>query len=298
MAFTAKDSTGHFNVYTMSSTGGTATSVLPTSYAGTGDALANAWSPDGLSLACTWTPTNSSTSGVLVISLNGGGSFFQTPATFSDSYPCYSPDNKKMAFYRSSAGGASPGIYESDFDGLNPQLIIPDPSSSGPSGPVESLVWSHFPPTVKFLGAGGTVAGPTFSGFLMSQKGSQFASLLSMLATTSSTATITPTGTQSVGGPLVYTLSADAVTNVSFTNSYIGGHTSINLTTTPTVVVSIDGATGFVDFVAPGVFKKGPAGTYVGKFSAIYDQNGKNVAPAGATSITVDQMTGKLSSFH
>src|ERR1019366_8243772 len=108
-----------------------------------------------------------------------------------------------------------------------------DPSSSGPSGPVQAMVWSFFQPNQTFVGTGGSLSALSVSGFLMSQRGDQFGSLLTMMATTPSTAKIVPTGTSTPGSPLFYTLSADAITTISYTNVYSGAHTSINLTTTP-----------------------------------------------------------------
>lgn len=304
IAFTAKDPSTQMNtVYTMPSAGGTATNVLPSSYSGQGNAIASAWSPDGNSLAVFWTPTSSSTTGTLIISLNGGGYSYVTPSTFSDSYPCFSPDNNKIAFYRTNSGGATPGIYESDFNGLNPQLVVPDPSSNGPTGIVASLVWSPYQGNETFVGTGGTLQATSPSGFLMAQNGSQFGSLLTMTATTPSKAAITPTGSSGQGGPLAYALSADAITNISYTNVYYGSHTSIPLTLTSAAIVTIDSSTGLVDFVAPGKFENRPAAmgthsTYSGQFSAIYDRNGQNLAPSGAKSIELDTTTGKLVSFR
>ena len=289
----------------MSATGGTATDIVPSSYS-QGSAIATAWSPDGNSIACTYVPRVGTTDGILVISMNGGGYSWLTPATYSDSCPCFSPDNSKIAFYRTKAGGATPGIYECDFSGTNPQLVVPDPSTAGLTGGIISLAWSPFLENQKFVGTGGTLSSSA-SGFLLSQNGSQFASLLTFVATTPSKATLTAATTSGGSGPLIYTLGADAVTNVSFTNVYNGAHTSFTLASTPSVIVSIDGTTGFVDFVAPGIIsKKNPApslsghigSAFTGQFSAIYNSTGKNLAPTGATIIEVDPKSGKLISFR
>jgi hypothetical protein len=168
------------------------------------------------------------------------------------------------------------------------------------------MAWSPFPISHKFVGTGGSLNSSNVSGFLMGQNGNQFGSLLTMTATTPSTATIAPTGTVASGGPLVYTLGADSITNISYTNVYKGAYTSLTLTSTSNAIVSIDGTTGFVDFVAPGMAVKGPtaavqkagAASYMGRFAAIYDQTGTNIAPSGATSIQVDSTTGRLISFR
>jgi len=300
IAFTALVG-GYDIVYTMAATGGTATNVLPSAFSAQGNAVVDSWSPDGNTLACTWTPNSSTTSDLFLISLNDNTAAILTPTGLSDSMPSVSPDNRKLAFYRTSAGGATPGIYESDFDGGNPQLVITDPPSNGITGPVVSINWSFFQPAVSYIGAGGLLTTSNVSGFLMSEKGDQFASLLTMTATTPSTAKIVQTGTTTPGSPQLYMLSADAITNISFTNVYIGGHTSFPLTSTTTATVSVDSTTGYVDFVAPGKFQKQSAGSrseITGQFTAIYDKTGKNLAPSGATTIQVDSTTGKLISFR
>ncbi len=88
---------------------------------------------------------------------------------------------------------------------------------------------------------------------------------------------------------------------------YNGAHSSIPLTSTPTAIVTIDAATGFVDYVVPAiagkakpmVSKAGGSGlTYTGQFLAIYDGAGKNLAPSGATTVSFDRTSGKLISFR
>ncbi len=141
----------------------------------------------------------------------------------------------------------------------------------------------------------------------MTQNGSVFTSLLTFTATTPSTATLVQSGTNSNGAPIAYTLGADSINNISFTNVYLGAHTSIPLTTTPSAVVTVDAVTGFIDYVVPAIAGKahpmaakstGNSLTYTGSFSAIYDRTGKNLAPKGATSIELDRTTGKLVSFR
>jgi hypothetical protein len=67
----------------------------------------------------------------------------------------------------------------------------------------------------------------------------------------------------------------------------------------------VDAITGQVDMVAPAATAK-PASkvnsdgtvTYRASFKAIYDAKGNNLAPSGATSLTVNPKTGKLVTFH
>ncbi len=297
--------TDTYNAFTMTSAGASQTNVTNEGLT-VANVEVNSWSPDGTTLACAYWAVDSPTAQTLLLSLNGGIDNFLTPTALNDSSPCISPDNQKIAFYRSNAGGAIPGIYVSDFAGLNAQLVLPDPSS-GPTGAITSMVWSDFLEGQVFVGAHGTLLGTPVSGFLVSQNGNQFASLLTFTATTPSTATLTQSATNSNGAPMAFTLGADSITNISYANVYNGSHVSIPLAATPTTVITIDATTGFVDYVIPGIAGKAhPMAaqstssdlTYTGQFSAIYDGTGKNLAPSGATTVQIDRTTGKLLSFR
>ncbi len=306
IAFTATNpSTNTLNVYTMTSTGASVTNVTPVADQ-TGIMGATGWSPDGTALICTYTPVGATTSSLFILSLDGGMNASLTPSTFNDSWGCFSPDGTKIAFYRDTTGGAIPGIYESDFAGGNLQLQFADPTT-GSTGAVVGMVWSPFQESQSFVGAHGTLLGTSVSGFLISQNGSQFASLLTFTATTPSSATVTESASNSNGAPMIFTLGADSITNISYTNVYNGTHLSLPLTATPSTIVTIDGTTGFVDYVVPAVAGKakpmatrstGTSLTFRGQFSAIYDGSGKNLAPGGATTVEFDRTTGKLTSFQ
>ena len=304
IAFSAKTaSTSNSDVYTMPITGGATTNVTPTALM-PANTIVTSWSPDGSTLACYSVPKNANNSQIVTIPLNGGLSNTLTPPGFDEICPSYSPDFSKVAFYRSSFGGATPGIYIADSVGVNPQLVVPDPSDSGETGGVQTIFWSPFLQSQRFVGSGGTLSSTNVAGILLSQSNSGFASLIGFSATTPSKATIVTSASNSAGGPLLYTLSADAVTNVSFTNSFNGSHTSIPLTTTPSVVIAINSSTGLVDLVAPALrsavqsHAAGTRITYSGDFPAVYDGSGKNIAPNGAQVLEMDQATGKLVSVR
>ncbi len=305
IAFTVRVA-GLDTVWTMTSTGGSPTNVTPTQFA-EGNLIVNSWSPDGNSLACTYSASGSSISSVVVMSPTGNLSSILSPLSYNDAYPSFSPDSSRIAFYRSNANGATPGIYTEDVFGDTPQLLCPDPPGSGATGPVTGLVWSPFQESKNFVGAGGTITGSPVAGFLVAQNGSQFGSLLAFTATTPSTATVTQSASNASGAPIVFTLGADSITNISYANVYNGAHSSIPLTGTTSTVVSVDGVTGLIDFVAPAVAGKarpavvrssGTALTYTGDFSGIFDSTGKNLAPGGASSFQFDRVTGKLVSFR
>ncbi len=266
----------------------------------------NSWSPDGTTLACAAVPKAGGNSNIYLVSPSEAVISQVTPNSFNDRFPTYSPDGSELAFYR-NGNGATPGVYVSDALGTNPQLLLTDPSSTGANGGLASLYWSPFQASETFVGSHGTITASPVAGFLVSQNASQFASVLTFTATTPSTATLTESAVNASGAPMVFTLGADSITNISYTNVYSGAHSTIPLTSTPTALVTVDATTGFVDYVVPAIAMKGKsmavqrsgAGlSYTGQFAAIYDKTGKNLAPNGATVVQFDKSTGKLISFR
>jgi hypothetical protein len=296
---------GYDNIYTTPITGGTASNVTPYSLVSTGNWKQPNCNVDGLSIAATYTPSGSSKSEVLVFATNTSSYITITPTGYSDSCPSFSPDGTEIAFYRSSTGGATPGIYIADYSGENQRLYFADP---GTSEPITSLCWSPFPSSQFILGAGSNLYNDDVSGFLLSQNGSAFGGICGFATTTAAKATVSSPSSTS-GQPLVFTLGGDNITLIEYTNSMFdrGGETLIRPSgTTPSAVVTVDAYTGAIDTVATAasVVRQAPtisAGgnlTYTAKFKSIYDGKGKNLAPAGATQLVVNRATGKLVSFQ
>jgi hypothetical protein len=309
IAYVASNGSGYNNIFTTLFGGGNSNNVTPYNMQHSGNWSNPTWNVDGFSMAATYVPTSSSTSQVVRFATNTSASASITPSGYSDTFPSFSPDGKLLAFYRSNAGGATPGIYVSNLQGTSPTLIVPDPPSSGGlTGPVTGLDWSPFFAERQFLGATGGQWDPVNpTGFLLTQNSSAFASLVDFVTTTPSTATVTsPTGSGGSQAPLLFTISGDAITRIGWTNAYFG----IGIKTTPSggatsAVVSIDGSTGAVDLVAPAFAlskqtEKVAGGfvSFAGKFSAIYDGAGKNLAPSGASHLVVNPKTGKMVAFR
>lgn len=290
------------DLWVTSSTGGTPTDVTPTALKSEGFFEDPSWSADGVTIAATFHPSGSSTSEIVKFSATNPATYqVTTPSGYSDVAVSYSPDGSKMAFYRSNVGGATPGIYISDAAGLNAALVLQDPSG-GLVG-IGTLDWSPFLPKETVVSAtASTFYHQAASGFLLSQVGSQFGSLVAFTATTPSSATVTSPTTSGAAAPLVFNITADSITQIGYINNYFNPGTTMSLTSTPSVVVTVDGSTGQVDLVAPAAKPatsrtSGLNVTYSGTFKALYDKSGKNLAPSGASEITVDPKSGKLVSF-
>lgn len=293
------------DIYTTSINGGSTTNVTPYSLNTTGNWSQPNCSVDGLSIAATYTPTSSSKSQVIVFQTNTSAYITITPSTYSDSCPSFSPDGTEIAFYRSSTGGAVPGIYVSDYSGENQRLVFEDPAASEP---ITQLCWSPFPAGQTLLGVGSNLDDENVTGFLLSQNGQVFGGICGFATTTAADATVSsPSGTS--GQPLVFTLGGDNITMIEYTNSIFDlyGETLVALSgTTKSALVTVDVYTGGIDTVATAASvvrqtaTRVPGGnlTYTAKFKAIYDSKGSNLAPAGATQVVVNPATGKLISFQ
>ena len=293
------------DIYVTSPTGGVTTDVTPPALMGAGYLYPLSWSADAQTILAEYQPNGSSTSELIKFAYVSHN-FFEiiTPTGDSDANACYSPDGSKIILYRSSTGGATAGLYVADSTGGKQTLMLPDPS---PNGSVGALAWSPFLPKETVVAASGsTFYRQSASGFLLSQNGNQFGSMVAFTANTPADAAIqAPASTSAYGAPLLFTLTADSITSIGYANSYFSPGTILTLSSTPSVVVTVDGQTGQVDLVAPAATPKTlPAKnadgtvTYKAAFKAIYDGKGKNLAPSGARQLVVSPKTGKLVSFQ
>jgi len=303
LAYTNLISGGYSHIFTTPTTGGTPTDVTPSELVSE-NLYSPSWNPTGNQIAAECAISNGSTEIVVMSSASANSYYYATtPSTYNDFTPAFSPDGSKIAFYRNTTGGAVPGIYTQDVDGLNQQLLYQWPAGAAPIG---TLCWSPFPSAVTYVPNSSFSVGAV-SGFILTQNGSQFDSLLGFVAKTPSAATVTgssTTGNQS----LVFTLSADAITNIVYTNAYFSYATTVTPpASTPSALVTVDATTGAVDLVAtaakpvakfaPSTRSIGSNLTYDGSFTAIYGPKGARLDTNGANQIVVDGKTGKLISF-
>ena len=300
----AASTTGTYDLFTTASTGGAATDVTPVDLAGKGVFFSPTWSSDGVTAAATFEPNTSNVSELVVFNVNNTNEYtIITPSGDSDNLAAFSPDGSKLAFYRSNANGQTAGIYITDPLGLSTSLFCQDNSSEVNDG-TGGLNWSPFLPKETVVAAtGSTFFHKAASGFIMSEELNQFGSFVAFTATTPADAAIqAPSGTGF--GQLIFTVTADAITSIGYINNYFSTGTTITLTSTPTVIVTVDGNTGQVDLVAPAAVSKPSVLknadgtlTYSAPFKALYDGKGKNLAPNGAGQVTVNPQTGRLVAF-
>ena len=292
------------HIWTTPSTGGTPTDITPAALTGDNFYYPN-WSPNGVDVAAeTFLSGGSSNQSIVVFPANASG-YYQvtTPSGDNDILPAFSPDGSKMAFYRYSTGGANPGIYVQDATGINQQLLFALPANAGAP---DNLVWSPSPSAVTYV-PNSSFSTSSVSGFILTQNGALFGSLLAFVAKTPSAATITGSPAQS-GQPLVFTLSADAITNIVYTNGYFTYATIVTPpASTPSAMVSVDATTGAIDTVAtaakprtkftPSTRSIGQNLIYDGPFTAVYGPKGNRLDTNGANQVVIDGKTGKLISF-
>jgi len=303
LVYCAANSSNFSNIYSTATTGGTTTNLVPTADQNTGSYFYPSVSSDGQSITASYEPTGGGEQ--IVIFSPSNGTFIQVPQKASgiDYHSCFSPDGSEIAFYRSNAQGASPGIYITNYATTSINQIVTDNANDGV---VTGLSWSPFPASETLIG--GTHFYPAgATGFLLAQNGSQFGSLVAFTTTTPLTASATTSSTNGTQ-PLVYTLSGDAITKIGYTNYYFSPGAIITPpASTPSALVTIDAGTGQVDMVATAAIPaskafnktRGIGGdlSYTGKFTALYDGTGKNIAPNGASQLTIDSK-GHLVSFQ
>jgi len=260
------------------------------------------WSPDGKIIA--FGVSNGSQSGIAIEDATGLGNGYLTtnaPSSSTDNYPCFSPDGLTLAFVRTT--GSSGSIYTAPVaaGGNAVQAIGPASGGASPSYPA----WSPFPSGRLFITSGGTVS--TAGGFIWGQSGDAFASFTSVVATTPADCSIALEA-KSQGPAPIYEVKADNITQLVYSNQYYGATTILNFSGVSQMLVAYGATSGQVDTVAPfdlnrtagspkPTFSNGRR-VYTAKFTALYNNQGKNIAPNGASQIQFDSKTGHLVSWR
>lgn len=294
--------TGNNDVYTTPSGGGTATDVTPTILRNTGAVYPMGWSSDGVTILADYRPSGGLAE-VITFPVNDPTEYAViTPSGNEDYQACFSPDGSMIALERNSDGGATSGVYLCDTAGVNQRLAISDPTGTDAD---LGIAWSPFLPKETVVAASGsTFYHKASSGFLLTQNGAQFGSFVAFTANTPATAAIQAPPSPTEDAPLIFTITADSITQIGYINGYFSSGTTLTLSSTPTVVVSVDSFTGQIDLIAPAaaakpITSKNADGTLTcsAPFKGLYDGNGHNLAPSGASKLVLNPKTGQLVSF-
>jgi len=220
------------------------------------------------------------------------------PTGVTDDYPSFSPDGKTILFTRHNTNASQ--LLTCTFDGINPQQ-----QTTGLLG-YETATWGPFPRNQQVIGPAGNLATGA-SGFLMGEVGPALVSFVAFTATTPSSATIAPQA--QTNDNCVFQIKGDAITKLAFVNDLSTSATTVipvtGLTTAGGALVSFGTLTGRVVLVVPfspgtpkmAALKSGTTLTYTGVFPGIWNGAGRNLAPGGAHTVSIDSRTGALISF-
>jgi len=288
VAYSKKDAAGFYQIYVIPVAGGSVKAV--TNFANQ-DSRHPCWSGDGNLIAFDNTPTTAGSDTTIQEYVWQSGTFVGTlasqPAGTSVSNPFLSVDNKRISYTRfATTAPTSYSVVTSDLSGDNAVV-----EGTLTNRPVQLSRSPYFNSRV-FVGSGG-VQFPSAAGFLFGQNGTDFVSFASFTATTPSTATVTAENT--TGGAITYNIHADAITGFKYTNAYYSVQNSVPVSGTDALVV-FDSDSGNIATIAPFLATRGAkptvqsAGkttTLRGSFKSVFDSNGKNIAPSGASMISI-----------
>lgn len=266
------------------------------------------WSPDSTKLAF----TSDRDGNYEVYTMNADGTnptrITNDPAT--DQQPSWSADGNKLIFNSFRDGNGE--IYSMTYFGaLQTNLTkLPGKQEFQPS-------WSgYLPRTPKTLiGAGGTL-GANAAGFIYAQNGDAVTSVVAFdttPATRSAARIVAQTASETQSSNLVFAITTSAgLTGLSYASVNEAGVPAAAVSPTlpsgsTNALVTLNASTGLVSTVLPYAanrsaslkpMRSGDQATYTGNFTAIFNGEGKNLAPNGAHSVTLDEATGKLVRFQ
>ena len=269
-----------------------------------------AWSPDSSRIAF-----NSFRDGNFEIYVMNADGTNQTRLTNNAAFefaPSFSPDGSQILFGSGRDGNNeiySMGAFGGPAVNLTKKPSVYDvPNSKSWSG--------YLPRTPKTLvGAGGTL-GATAAGFLFGLKDILITSVVAFDTTTAGSRAaariVNQTATETQGNNLVFSITTSVgLASVSYAPITAAGVPGTAVS--PSIpngstgaLVAFSASQGTVVAVLPYAANRsvpakkvsGASATYTGSFTAVFDASGKNLAPGGAKSVTLDEKTGKLVSFE
>jgi Tol biopolymer transport system component len=220
-----------------------------TTSANGGSNTAPAWSPDSAKLA--FTSTRGGKEAIYVMSADGSNQTKIVGSGFGEYASWWSPDGVKIAF--DSLRDTNYEIYTANADGSNQTRLTNSPFRD------ETPAWSGFR-TPRYIGVDGQF-GNECAGFLLGKLGQTNASLLFFDTTTVAAradARVVASGQNTNGVSVNVTItSPTGFSNLQYFNIKEG-----SVTVTPTlpvgtntVLVSLDGSTGFINKITPSIAK-------------------------------------------
>jgi Tol biopolymer transport system component len=292
---------GNGEIYVMNADGSNQTRI--TNVAARDDSPT--FSPDGTKIA--FVSYRDSNYEIYVMNADGSSQTRLTNNPAFEDAPSFSPDGSKIAF-GSTRDGSNAEIYTMNVNGTS-QINRTNNLANGSYDYYPS--WSAFRKP-KYIGVSGLL-GTECAGFLFGKQGKVNTSILTF---------DTPTLTSRTGARVTANTNTDTQSsNLAFTITTTTGLSNIKFINTtesvaviaPTLpagttnaLVLFDTYTGTVSDIVPYAANRsvstrtvsGDLVTYTGKFTAIFDSTGKNLAPTGATSVTLDEKLGKLVKFE
>ncbi|HEY0867367.1 MAG TPA: hypothetical protein VGE01_08315 [Fimbriimonas sp.] len=277
------NNTGDYYVHTMNpnGTGKVSVGLLSTSLPGGLD-----YTVAGTHLIHTWW---NGTKHLVYRSISGG--------------PVYTPENSLGGVSASPAGNYA---VVSDGDTLKMVDLVDGSSRVLLYNAGTNPAWGPYVTTRRMVGGGGPL-GAAAGGFSFAQLGKKVSSFVTYDAVTRSTLRVTPEG-QTGSANVVLKLEGDTINSLRFLNDFRETPTVIVSNSTSSHVkgalIAFDSATGDVASVVTyvtGAAVRSRAGepyTFEGRFEGVWDQEGKNLAPSGATIVTLDPQNGKVLSFR
>ena len=217
----------------------------------------------------------------------------------------YSPDGKFLTICENQTGAPNYQVYTYNLATGFMSLITP------PTAATYLPSWSPFAKDRTLIAGGGGLLGTRACGVIQAQRGAQTSSVVAFDVTTPSSVVMTAQTAQSGSFPdIVFSADADNITKLAFANGIdwrgiraIGSGTPV--TSANGALITINSSDGTVISVLPftgtraagskpTVRDDGSTKTFSGQFLAVYDKNGNNLAPSGASVVKLDMTTGKM----
>ena len=301
---------GNYDIYSMNADGTNQTRLTSSAT----DEFGPRWSPDGTRIAFTMERQDNKGADIYSMDADGTNETRLTSDSGDDYGPTWSPDGTRIAFVsaRDSNDGSREIYSMSASGGDETRLTFTKLGENGPS-------WSgYLPRTARTLiGTGGTLR-TAAAGFLFGQNDTEVTSVVAFDTTAQTPAAraqarVFQAAPETQGHSPVFAISTSGgLGSVSYMPIGAGG--------VPGAVVSpaipIDSTNALVSFnatletvtcvipyeshslMSAKPIRSGNHVTYTEHFTAIYDEKGQNLAPAGARSVTMDETTGKLVRFE